>query len=74
MFERTPNTIKLGIVKGISCILETMKEVTKIYWRLIDHLVLINRGKEGDFVMMRICDRVCVPNAQEHNKNILEEG
>lgn len=46
---------------------------------LINRLLLISQGKEGDFRIyengvMHFNDRVCVPDAPEFKKSILEEG
>ena len=43
--ERTPNSVKLGMLKLTSGILEEIREGRKINLGLIYRLVLINQGK-----------------------------
>lgn len=47
--ERTPNSVKLGILKLTSSILEEIREIQKSNLRLIDRLVLFNQDKLDDF-------------------------
>lgn len=49
VFEMTPNTMKLGMLKLTSGILEEIRNRQKLDLGLIDRLVLINQGKEVDF-------------------------
>lgn len=43
--ESTPISVKLGVLKLTSNVLEEIKEGQKSYLGLIDRLVLINQGK-----------------------------
>jgi hypothetical protein len=77
--EVTPSSVKLGMLKLTSQVLEEIKEGQKIYLELVDRLTLINQGKEVDFKLgedgiLRFRDRVCVPNVPELKRSILEEG
>src|SRR4051812_12668629 len=77
--EGTPNSVKLGMLKLTSGILEEIREGQKADVELIDKLTLINQGKGGEFRVdkngiLKFGDRVCVPNFSELRKNILEEG
>lgn len=79
MSELTPSGVKLGMLKLTSNILEEIKEGKKMDIKLVDRLGLINQGKENDFRVdengiKKLCDRVCVPNVPELEKNILEES
>lgn len=49
MGEKTPESVKLGMLKLTSSMLEEIKEGQELYLRLIDWLVLINKGKEVHF-------------------------
>lgn len=76
---KTPSSVKLGMLKLTSDILDEIREGHKIDFGLINRLVLINHGKGYDFMInengvMRFRDRVCVPDVPKHKKSILEEG
>lgn len=47
--EETPNSVKLGMSKLTSGILEQIREGQRSDLSLIDHLTLINQGNIGDF-------------------------
>lgn len=77
--EMTHNSVRLGMLKMTSGILEEIRGGQNIDLRLVDRLVSINQGQSGDFkidkngvVIFR--DRVYVPDMPELKKNILEEG
>jgi len=77
--EMTPESVKLGMLKLTSDILEEIKKGKKEDLELVDHVVLVNQGKSVDFrvdqngvLMFR--DRVCVPDVPELKKRILDEG
>lgn len=77
--EETYISLKLGMLKLTSDILDKIREGHKIGLGLIDQLLLINQGDGGDLRvdengMMRFNDRVCVPYGTELKKSILEEG
>ncbi|XP_050895763.1 uncharacterized protein LOC127102436 [Lathyrus oleraceus] len=79
VYEETPNSVKLGMMKLTSGILEEIRESQKSDLGLVDRLTLINQGSGGDFRVdendvMRFRDRVCVLDVQEIKKSILEEG
>ena len=71
MCEGTSNSVKLGILKLISGILEEIREGQKTDLGLIDRLMLINQGEGGDFRVdengvIRFRDRVCVIDVSGH--------
>src|SRR4051812_47081569 len=77
--EGTPTSVKLGMLKLTSGILEEIREGQKADVGLIDKLTLINQGKSGEFRVdengiLKFGDRVCVPDVDELPKRILEEG
>ncbi|XP_050920509.1 uncharacterized protein LOC127138155 [Lathyrus oleraceus] len=79
VLQGTSNSVKLGILKLISGILEEIRECQKIDLGLIDRLMLINQGEGGDFRVdengvIRLGNRVCAPNVPELKNSILKEG
>lgn len=75
--EETPNSVKLVMLKLKSGILDEIIKGQKIDLGLINRLLLINQGNEGDFLgdengVMRFRDRVCIPDVPELKKSILE--
>lgn len=77
--ELTPKSVKLGMLKLTSNVLEEIKEGQNLDLHLIDLLVLINQGKKVDFKVgdngiMKFQDWVCVSDILELKKRILEEG
>ena len=77
--ETTPNSVKLGMLKLTSGILEEIRNGQKSDVGLVDKLTLINQGQGGEFRIdengvMRFGNRVCVPDVAEIRKSILEEG
>jgi len=77
--ELTPESVKVGMLKLTSNILEEIKVGQKEDLELVDHVVLVKQGKGVDFrldehgvAMFR--DRVCVPDVSELKKCILDEG
>src|ERR1044072_4004352 len=68
--ETTPNSVKLGMLKLTSGILEEIRNGQKSDVGLVDKLTLINQGQGGEFRIdengvMRFGDRVCVPDVTE---------
>ena len=79
MCEETHNSMKLGMLKLASGILEEIREGQRSDLSLIDRLTLINQGNIGDFRVyengvMRFRDRVYVPYMPEIKKRILDDG
>lgn len=77
--EKTSNSVKLGMLKLTSGILEEIKEIQKTYVALVDQLVLINQGKGGDFRIdendvMKFRDKVYVTDVPELKRSILKGG
>src|SRR3954467_14733939 len=77
--EGTPTSVKLGMLKLTSGILEEIREGQKTDVELVDKLTLINQDKGGEFIIgengiMRFGNRVCVPDVAELRRSILEEG
>lgn len=63
--DGTSNSVKLGMLKLTSGILNEIREVQEIDVKLVDKLTLIYQGQGGEFRVddngvMRFCDRVCV--------------
>src|SRR4051812_29292319 len=62
--EGTPNSVKLGMLKLTSNILDEIRAVHKTHDELVDKLTLINQGKGDEFRVdendiLRFGDRVC---------------
>jgi len=77
--ELTPESMKLGMLKMKSNILEEIKNGHKDDLELVDRVVLVNQGKGVDFRLdengvLMFRDRVCVPDVPELKKRILDEG
>jgi len=77
--KMTPESVKLGMLKLTSNILEEIEKAQKEDLELLDCVVLVDQGKgvnfrldENGVLMFR--DRVCVPDVPELKKLILEEG
>lgn len=75
----TPKSVKLGMLKLVSVILDEIREGQKYDVKLVDRLTLINQGQGGDFRIdengvMSFGDRVCISNVAELKKSMLEEG
>ena len=73
----TPNSVKLGMLKLTSAIIEKIREGQEFDLRLVNQLTLINQGKGDKFRIdengvIRFGDWVCVPNILELKKSILE--
>ena len=49
MCEETPKSVKLGMLKLASGILEEIREGQKSDLKLVDQLTLINQGNRGEF-------------------------
>ena len=77
--EETPDSVKLGMLKLTSGIIEEIREGQKFDLKLVEQLTLINQGKKGEFRfddngVIRFGSRVCVQDVLELKKSILEEG
>jgi hypothetical protein len=75
----TPNSLKLGMLKVTNNVLGEIKEGQRTDPELVKQLELINQGRGVDFKVdedgiMRINNRICVPDMPELKKGILEEG
>ena len=73
--EETSSRVKLGRLKFTSVILDEIREGQKSDLVLGDKLMLINKGRGGDFQIdengiMRCHDRVCVLNIADLKKRI----
>ena len=63
--EETSSSVKLGMLKLTSGILDEIREGKKYDLSLVDRLAWINQGRDGDFRIdengiLRCRDRVCV--------------
>jgi len=77
--ELAPRSVKLGMLKLTSNILEEIKGGQKEDLELVDRVVLVNQGKGADFRLdqngvLMFRDRVCVPDVPELKKRSLDEG
>jgi len=77
--ELAPGSVKLGMLKLTSNILEEIKSGQKEHLGLVDRVVLVNQGKGVDFRLdqngvLMFRDRMCVPDVPELKKRILYEG
>jgi len=77
--ELTPESVKLGMLKLKSNILEEIKVGQKEDLELVDRVVLVKQGKCVDFRLdqngvLMFHDQVCVPDVPELKKRILDEG
>ncbi|XP_073219904.1 uncharacterized protein [Cicer arietinum] len=77
--EVTPKSIKLGMLKVTSGLLEEIEKNQKLDLYLLDKLQSIDQGREPDFKIgvdgiLRFKERICVPDVEELRKMILEEG
>ncbi|XP_073224802.1 uncharacterized protein [Cicer arietinum] len=79
VWEVTPESIKLGMLKVTSGLLEEIEKNQKLDLYLLDKLQSIDQGREPDFKIgvdeiLRFKERICVPDVEELRKMILEEG
>ncbi|KAI5436408.1 hypothetical protein KIW84_022768 [Lathyrus oleraceus] len=77
--ESTHNSVKLGMLKLTSGILDEIREGQKSDVLLVDKLTLVNQGQGGEFRVdengiLKFGNRVCIPDVTELKKSILEEG
>ena len=68
--KETPNSVKLGMFKLTSGIIEKICEWQNSDLRSVNQLTLINKGNEGEFIIdengvIRFGNRVCVPEVPE---------
>ncbi|MCI46867.1 polynucleotidyl transferase ribonuclease H fold, partial [Trifolium medium] len=73
VYEVTPRSVRLGMLKLTNPFLEKIKECQKRDHKLMEKLVLIREGKETDFGVdgngvVRYRGRVCVPDVPELRK------
>ncbi|KAI5431677.1 hypothetical protein KIW84_035730 [Lathyrus oleraceus] len=77
--ESTHNSVKLGMLKLTSGILDEIREGQKSDVFLVDKLTRVNQGQGGEFRVdengvLKFGKRVCIPDITELKKSILEEG
>ena len=77
--EANSDSVKLGMLRLTSSILEEIREGQRSDLKLVDQLTLINQGNGGEFKIdengvMRFRNRVCIPDVPELKKSILKEG
>jgi len=77
--EVTPRSVRLGMLKLTSPVLQKIKEGQKADLGLVSQITLINQGEETDFKLdengvLRFRGRICVPNVPELKRSILKEG
>jgi len=74
--ELTPGSVKLGMLKLTSNILDEIKVGQKEDLERVDRVVLVKQGKGVDFILdqngvLMFRDRVCVPNVPEGHRSSL---
>jgi len=77
--ERSPQSVKLGMLKINSDFLNSIKEAQKIDVKFVDLMVASNQTTDGDFKVddqgvLRFRGRICIPDDDELKKLILEES
>jgi len=77
--ERTPQSVKLGMLKIDNDFLKSIKEAQKEDVMFVDLLVASNQTEDSDFKVddqgvLRFRGRICIPEDDEMKKMILEEG
>ena len=77
--EVTPNSVRLGTLRITSELLGDIREGQKIDPFLRTQLEAIESGRDSSFNVgsdgvLKLRDRICVPNVPELRKMILEEG
>ncbi|XP_073223476.1 uncharacterized protein [Cicer arietinum] len=77
--EVTLESIKLGMLKVTSGLLEGIEKNQKLDLYVLDKLQSIGQGREPDFKIgvdgiLRFKEKICVPDVEELRKMILEEG
>ncbi|KAI5390343.1 hypothetical protein KIW84_075598 [Lathyrus oleraceus] len=77
--ESTHNSVKLGMLKLTSGILDEIREGQKSDVLLVDKLTLVNQGQGDEFRVdengvLKFGNRVCIPDVTELKKSILKEG
>ena len=77
--EVSADSVKLGMLKLTSGILEDIRNGQQVDVALVDHITMVNQGNGGNFEIdengiLRFKGRVCVPEVSELKKSILEEG
>ena len=76
--EETPDSVKLGMLKLTSGIIEEIREDRNYDLKLVDQLTLTNQGDGGEFKVddngvMRFINRVCVLDIPELKRSILRK-
>ena len=77
--ERTPQSVKLGMLKIDNDFLKSIKGVQKEDVKFVDLLVASNQTEDNDFKVddqgvLRFRGRICIPDNDEMKKVILEES
>lgn len=77
--EVSADSVKLGMLRLTSGILEDIRNGQKVDATLVGHITMVNQGNGGDFRIddsdiLRFKDRICILDVSELKKSILEEG
>ena len=77
--EVTPKSVRLGMLKVVSGLVEEIRYYQKSNTFLLVHLESITLDKQSSFILrangvLRLQDKICVPSILELRKMILEEG
>lgn len=77
--EVTPKSVRLGMLKVVSGLVEEIRDYQKSNTFLLVHLEFITLDKQSSFILrangvLRLQDRIYVPSILELRKMILEEG
>ena len=79
VYEMTPQSVMLGMLKINNDFLDIIKEAQKLDVKLVDLMVVSNRSDDSEFKVdaqgvLRFRDRICIPDNAEMKKVILEEN
>lgn len=77
--EVIPKSVRLGMLKVVSGLVEEIRYYQKSNTFLLVHLESITLDKQSSFILrangvLRLQDKICVPSILELRKMILEEG
>ncbi|XP_058753209.1 uncharacterized protein LOC131626411 [Vicia villosa] len=77
--EVTPRSVKLGMLKIDNDFLSSIKEAQKLDVKIVDIIVGCGKSEKSDFkvdaqVVLRLRNRICIPDDNDMKRMILEEG
>ncbi|XP_058774497.1 uncharacterized protein LOC131648787 [Vicia villosa] len=77
--EVTPQSVKLGMLKIDNDFLNSIKEAQKLDVKMVDIIVGCGKSEKSDFKVdaqgvLRLRNRICIPDDNDMKRMILEEG